>query len=56
MSNAPIEPKNVRVLLVDSKGSSRQEISSLLRDCSYQVTINKAGAGHVSKPWTTVPI
>jgi hypothetical protein len=32
-----MDPKDVRVLVIDSKSSSRQNISTLLRDCQYQV-------------------
>lgn len=33
-----IDPKNIRILVVDSKGPSRQTVCSLLRDCAYQVS------------------
>mmetsp|Transcript_22589 Transcript_22589/g.57414 ORF Transcript_22589/g.57414 Transcript_22589/m.57414 type:complete len:1370 (-) Transcript_22589:1857-5966(-) len=38
---APTEPKLLRVLVVDSKSGSRTLVSSLLRECGYQVTAVK---------------
>lgn len=32
------DPKNLRVLVIDGKGSSRQNACTLLRECQYQVT------------------
>lgn len=31
------DPKNLKVLVVDSKASSRQLVTGLLRECQYQV-------------------
>lgn len=35
--NILTDPRLLRVLVVDSKGSSRTAVCSLLRDCEYQV-------------------
>jgi CheY-like chemotaxis protein len=42
---ATMEPSSLRILVVDSKGSSRSSVCSLLRDCAYQV---RAARGAVS--------
>ncbi len=35
--SVPPPPKNLRILVVDSKAASRQNVVQLLRDCEYQV-------------------
>lgn len=32
-----LSPQSLRVLVVDSKASARQEVVALLRECSYKV-------------------
>lgn len=33
------DPKNLRILVIDSKSVSRQTTTQLLRECSYQVKL-----------------
>ncbi len=50
-----VEPRLLRVLVVDSKGSSRTAVCSLLRDCEYQASAPPRGGPGAPGPLLLLP-